>query len=118
MSHEADIRLLRAILAGPNDAERTANESTAFSEMLGLLESGERHVLSDKQRRWALEVHARLQPVRAGDVPRGREVPLHGPGHVLGDPRISRACRRSCESRDDLASRTENVARADRASRW
>ncbi len=75
MSREADLKLLRSVMAPANEAERSAGESQAFGEMLSLMESGERHVLSDKQRRWALEVAARLRPVRAADVPRGREVP-------------------------------------------
>jgi hypothetical protein len=63
-----------------------------FEDMLAKLETGERHVLSEKQRKWAMEVVGKPvyeNLVSSGKVPRGREVqtpavlqnrPLRPPG--------------------------------------
>lgn len=70
-----DILLLQEILQPSNAPELTDGERDAFADMLADLQSGERSVLSRKQRAWAEETAARLKPIDATKVPRGREVP-------------------------------------------
>ena len=74
-----DLDLLNLLLADATDGVRP-DERTAFTDMRGQLAdafgepiTGRR--LSQKQRAWAEEAARRIVPLRAEDVPRGREVP-------------------------------------------
>jgi hypothetical protein len=71
-----DLQLLARILAKSNAPELTPNEEQMFAEMQALLLSGERHVLSRRQRALASDVWARLKPISLDEVPKGREVDL------------------------------------------
>jgi len=79
---EDDIKLLKEILEldpSKRDSRHAHAQREVFAEMLAALESGERHMLSEKQREWAQRVadipgeYKNL--VSEGRVPRGREVP-------------------------------------------
>lgn len=69
-----DIAILVAILRPANEPELTEAERQAFREMHTNLTNGERSVLSRKQRVWASETEAKLRPLDAANVARGREV--------------------------------------------
>lgn len=75
-----DDRALLESLTGPG-SELTGSEAEAFGRMLRRLRAGE--VLSKKERTWAEEVARRVTPVRAGDAPKGRDVPLPAALQVL-----------------------------------
>jgi hypothetical protein len=115
MSRESDIKLLREVLSTSNDAERTAWETTAFRDMLTLLEDGERSVLSEKQRRRVVDAIERLKPLRAADVPKGIVTAesraldamlaapkvLRPPPIPRSIPALARSSKRHCGRNDD-----------------
>lgn len=72
---EADLELLEKILHSGNAPELSENEVLAFQGMFDDLRTGERTVLSKRQRKWANETWERVKPIDNSKVPRGREVP-------------------------------------------
>jgi hypothetical protein len=72
---ESDLALLRSILSPGNEPELSAYELAAFGGMLSDLLSAKISRLSDRQRQWTNDVAARLKPLDAKKVLRGREVP-------------------------------------------
>lgn len=65
-----DVALLRRIVsAGCGSEEVSDVEFKAFTDMIA-----QARRLSERQRAWAEEVVRRITPIRAADVPRGREV--------------------------------------------
>jgi hypothetical protein len=69
-----DPDLLRRIVGPPRDPALNDAEFVAFVDMLRELRSGRQQYLSRRQREWAEEVCRRITPIKAADVPRGREV--------------------------------------------
>jgi hypothetical protein len=74
-----DIELLNKLL-DDDDIKLAPGEQEAFADMRHNLVTGERHVLSGKQRDWVKQVAERFAPtyenlVSSGKVPRGAEVP-------------------------------------------
>jgi hypothetical protein len=70
----ADLSLLERILAPQNAPELSPYERGAFAGMLADLKSGERATLSRKQRKFAEDTDARLKPIDAATVAKGKSV--------------------------------------------
>ncbi len=69
-----DADLLTRIVTSPRDEEMRDAEFNAFVDMLRDLKAKRQQYLSVRQRQWAEQVCRRITPIRAADVPRGREV--------------------------------------------
>jgi hypothetical protein len=67
----SDLDLLR-VVTRPHAEDVSEGEFNAFVDMLAWVEGGA--ALSKKQRAWAEEAARRIVPLKAEDVPRGREV--------------------------------------------
>lgn len=68
-----DLAMLVRILRPCNAPELSESERTSFRDMHAHLRKETHYALSPKQRKWALEVDARLKPIDVANVPRGRE---------------------------------------------